>query len=94
MVDIPDGHVGLNDPSCSCSIRVHEDGPVAIHFCPLHAAAPQMLEALVAVSYWSLFDRTETGYSEDVLPLVERAIAAARGERKETDDGKGRDVRD
>ena len=61
---------------CGCEVRWADDALVdGINFCPLHKAAPEMLEALEL-----LVEADVTEWSRDA---VNKALAAARGQEVE-----------
>ena len=65
---------------CGCETKVHADGSgVEVYFCPVHEAAPEMLEALEAVSD-AFYRESLVEHRGDVLPKVWAAIRKAKGE--------------
>jgi hypothetical protein len=67
----------LND--CGCIAKVYADGSgVDIGFCPMHAAAPELLEALkeIADRYALLDARLVSGQHSEPNGTIERARAA------------------
>jgi hypothetical protein len=57
---------------CGCEATVYADGSgIELHYCPMHQAAPQLLEALKVL-------REHCDYA-DLRQLADAAIAAAGG---------------
>lgn len=56
-------------PDCGCHYTTDDDG---IHFCPLHAAAPALLEACIAL-------QMEAAARGCGLRIADEAIAQAKG---------------
>ena len=77
---------------CTCRIDQRSGGWSVIVYCPLHAAAPALLEALEALGYapWQLPDhrcfclnlaQADNGHTGECL-AARAAIAQAKGETK------------
>ena len=66
---------------CGCSIRIINEVDAELRYCPLHAAAPLMLEACKLVLAWGIQDdELNTAECDRIQELLEAAIAAAQPE--------------
>ena len=73
---------------CDCRLiyghKPHDDGKLTdtinISYCPLHAAAPRLLETLVAVGEWIMNENSWRIDAEDIKQRIDAAIAAAEPE--------------
>ena len=70
---------------CNCQI-VNNDGDNEIEYCPLHAAAPKMLEALTQIKYWTGRDLSQTKVS-DIRRFVAQLYAFTCEKLEEVSDG-------
>jgi len=66
---------------CGCQSEVGPNGEFYEH-CPLHAAAPEMLEALEAViTSWHAKDANRLKREPEWLKQVRTAVAKAKGQK-------------
>jgi hypothetical protein len=60
---------------CGCRVHSQVDGFLAVENCPLHAAAPELLEAAKsATAYYEMLERS-TGVEHGVLKKLRAAIS-------------------
>lgn len=65
--------------NCGCvGLRVNND--TIIKHCPLHAAAPKLLEALVDLLAWANIQDHHSAQAVSIRGQAWAAIAAAKGE--------------
>ena len=70
---------------CGCDVRVHADGSGAeIDYCPLHAAAEEMLKALRAAQHALRVISKTVRDNDPELKLISTAIARAPRRSTET----------
>ena len=53
-----------------------------IIYCPLHAAAPDLMEALVTIRAWLIAPAVDTDTTKEMFNLANAAICQARGEMR------------
>ncbi len=75
---------GLTLPGCGCTVLFTVSRGEVIQFCPLHEAAPDLLESLGTIvkalrSGW--WHRGSGELQEGELQLAEHRIAKAKGEQ-------------
>ncbi len=65
-------------PECGCGYTTDDDG---IHFCPLHLAAPELLEACKEALKRGQFSFNGLTDKERVNEVLEKLIASAEGKQ-------------
>ena len=71
----------MNTEPCGCKVSMGYWWPQTykLTYCPLHAAAPELLEALKDVKDYFWGDDTPVKTEYDVQEFAEQAIAKAKG---------------
>ena len=66
---------------CGCKIRQTAEGQFYCDWCPMHTAAPELLEALVQLREWIRHPGADDSpANEMVIDAADAAIAAATGD--------------